>query len=64
MSQLVGHVVVFEGGAIGVIVGWVAIDEAIKEEGVEWEAPVVGGGIVCVVSPLTYVGVSLFCLAR
>ena len=43
----------FEGGTIGIIVGGVAIDEAIKEEGVEWEAPVVRRGIVVMVSPLT-----------
>lgn len=42
-----------EGSAVCIIVGRVAIDEAIKEEGVEWEAPVGRRGIVCVVLPLT-----------
>jgi len=52
VPQLVGHVVMFEDGAIGVVVGWVAIDEAIEEEGIEGEAPVGGRLVVGMVIPL------------
>lgn len=43
-----------EGSAIGIVIGRVAIDEAIQEQGIEGEAPVVRRRIVCVVLPFTY----------
>lgn len=43
-----------EGGAICIVVGRVAVDEAIQEEGVEWEAPVGRRGVILVVPPFTW----------
>ena len=52
MPQLICHGVMFENSAIGVIVGWIAIDEPIEEEGIEREAPVRRRLVVGVVIPL------------
>lgn len=52
-SHLVGGEVMFKEGAINVIVGRVAVDEAIEEKSVERKAPVLGGGIEFVVLPHT-----------
>ena len=40
MTELRLHEVMFEKRAIYVVVGWVAVDELIDEQGVEGEAPI------------------------
>lgn len=52
-SELVGHGISLEQGAIDVVVRWVAVDESVKEQGVEWETPIRRRPVVCVVRPLS-----------
>lgn len=46
MAHLIRVKVVFEQCAVNIIVGRVAVDEAIQEESIEWESPVVWGRMI------------------
>lgn len=43
----------FEYGGIGVVVCWIAIDESVQKQGVEWEPPVRRGGCILVSFPFS-----------
>lgn len=40
VAHLIGSEVMFEEGAIDIVVGWITVDESIEKEGVERKAPI------------------------
>jgi hypothetical protein len=38
-------------GAVDVIVRWIAIDELVKKQGVQWYSPIRWTGKICMVRP-------------
>ena len=51
-AKLVTEMVVFPSSVVGVVIGGVAVYESVREEAVEWHAPVLWAGEVFMIVPL------------
>lgn len=61
IADLGAHHIGLEKRFVRIVVIWIAIDEAIEEDGIKWKPPVLRRGCICVIRPFFYPVVAGVC---